>query len=257
MFSTWEGKRGQVQFAGTARRVLSTNWTCPLFPTRQRGLGDAENFTDYRGAADHRRGDRMEHGPLSSGLGDGRPGRRSFALLPRRRCVNGRATGTNEAGGIRTGPHGRPADAAGTGRNQGRSSRHVWDRLPTCPGRETINSHSRLAGNRPPTCSPGGHAVGVPRRPAVAPAGCGNLSAAKFQHGHLPSRCNARLSANGILKPARNVILTGTDTKRWSAKDLLRQILRFAQDDSHVMGQVLRILRHGHVFAAVPGEIRL
>ena len=27
-----EGKRGQVQFAGTARRVLHTNWTCPLFP---------------------------------------------------------------------------------------------------------------------------------------------------------------------------------------------------------------------------------
>ena len=27
-----EGKRGQVQFAGTARRVLRTNWTCPLFP---------------------------------------------------------------------------------------------------------------------------------------------------------------------------------------------------------------------------------
>ena len=26
------GKRGQVQFAGTARRVLRTNWTCPLFP---------------------------------------------------------------------------------------------------------------------------------------------------------------------------------------------------------------------------------
>ncbi len=24
-------KRGQVQFAGTARRVLRTNWTCPLF----------------------------------------------------------------------------------------------------------------------------------------------------------------------------------------------------------------------------------
>ena len=30
------GKRGQVQFAGTARRVLRTNWTCPLFPLRQR-----------------------------------------------------------------------------------------------------------------------------------------------------------------------------------------------------------------------------
>ena len=25
-------KKGQVQFAGTARRVLRTNWTCPLFP---------------------------------------------------------------------------------------------------------------------------------------------------------------------------------------------------------------------------------
>jgi tRNA-dihydrouridine synthase B len=28
-----EGKGGQVQFAGTARRVLRTNWTCPPFPT--------------------------------------------------------------------------------------------------------------------------------------------------------------------------------------------------------------------------------
>jgi len=27
-----EGKRGQVQFAGTARRVLRTNWTCPFSP---------------------------------------------------------------------------------------------------------------------------------------------------------------------------------------------------------------------------------
>jgi len=27
-----KGERGQVQFAGTARRVLRTNWTCPLFP---------------------------------------------------------------------------------------------------------------------------------------------------------------------------------------------------------------------------------
>ena len=27
------GKRGQVQSDGTARRVLRTNWTCPLFPT--------------------------------------------------------------------------------------------------------------------------------------------------------------------------------------------------------------------------------
>ncbi len=34
-FQAWlnEGKRGQVQFAGTARKVLRTNWTCPLFPT--------------------------------------------------------------------------------------------------------------------------------------------------------------------------------------------------------------------------------
>ena len=28
-------KGGQVQFAGTARRVLRTNWTCPLFPHRK------------------------------------------------------------------------------------------------------------------------------------------------------------------------------------------------------------------------------
>ena len=26
-----ERKRGQVQFAGTALRMLRTNWTCPLF----------------------------------------------------------------------------------------------------------------------------------------------------------------------------------------------------------------------------------
>jgi hypothetical protein len=25
-------EKGQVQFAGTARRVLRTNWACPLFP---------------------------------------------------------------------------------------------------------------------------------------------------------------------------------------------------------------------------------
>ena len=29
-------ERGQVQFAGTALRVLSTNWTCPLFPAAGR-----------------------------------------------------------------------------------------------------------------------------------------------------------------------------------------------------------------------------
>ena len=29
-------KRGQVQFAGTARRVLRTNWTYPLFQPRPR-----------------------------------------------------------------------------------------------------------------------------------------------------------------------------------------------------------------------------
>ena len=29
--TSWEEK-GQVQFAGTARRVLRTNWTCPLLP---------------------------------------------------------------------------------------------------------------------------------------------------------------------------------------------------------------------------------
>ena len=28
-----EGKRGQIQFAGTARRVLRTNWTCAPFST--------------------------------------------------------------------------------------------------------------------------------------------------------------------------------------------------------------------------------
>ena len=33
------GKRGQVQFAGTARRVLRTNWTCPLFPPRTSSFG--------------------------------------------------------------------------------------------------------------------------------------------------------------------------------------------------------------------------
>jgi len=32
-----ERKRGQVQFAGTARRVLRTNWTCPLFHSRPIG----------------------------------------------------------------------------------------------------------------------------------------------------------------------------------------------------------------------------
>jgi len=32
-FDVWKRvwKRGQVQFAGTARRVLRSNWTCPLF----------------------------------------------------------------------------------------------------------------------------------------------------------------------------------------------------------------------------------
>jgi len=34
LFATLRRKRGQVQFAGTARRVLRTNWTCPLFRTR-------------------------------------------------------------------------------------------------------------------------------------------------------------------------------------------------------------------------------
>ena len=32
-----DGKRGPVQFAGTALRVLRTNWTCPLFPRAEHG----------------------------------------------------------------------------------------------------------------------------------------------------------------------------------------------------------------------------
>ena len=38
-----KGERGQVQFAGTARRVLRTNWTCPLSPRN----GETLHVTKY------------------------------------------------------------------------------------------------------------------------------------------------------------------------------------------------------------------
>jgi deoxyribonuclease V len=37
----WSEKRGQVQFAGTAQRVLRTNWTCPLFSDQVQLIGVA------------------------------------------------------------------------------------------------------------------------------------------------------------------------------------------------------------------------
>ena len=62
----WPRKRGQVQFAGTARRVLRTNWTCPLF---RGGCGSSRStrpvaYTDAAFAP----GDGLVFGSESQGL---------------------------------------------------------------------------------------------------------------------------------------------------------------------------------------------
>lgn len=43
------GKRGQAPFAGTARRVLRTNGSCPLFPGLQAGLHRRSNNEESQG----------------------------------------------------------------------------------------------------------------------------------------------------------------------------------------------------------------
>jgi len=49
----WSGKRGQVQFPGTARRVLRRNWTCPPFPSHPKlidgvaSMNGTANLVEY------------------------------------------------------------------------------------------------------------------------------------------------------------------------------------------------------------------
>ena len=59
----WIRKRGQVQFPGTARRVLRRNWTCPFFP--QPADGKAASLAELVELC------RRRNLPLIYDLGDG------------------------------------------------------------------------------------------------------------------------------------------------------------------------------------------
>ncbi len=205
-------KRGQVQFAGTARRVLRTNWTCPLFrPASRRpaavlrgGLRHAAPLAALRRAFER------DHG-----------GGRLHGLFPRRLPQHAGAFLRRPPQGVRLrgDDHRQPQPAQrqrGEGLRAQRRAVHAAARRRLDPPHGAGDVHPadalcRGPGGRQGRLLPGGgrrrlHQGGAGPKPA-RPAGTENPLLAIARRGGLGRVSGAprgRLPRSGNLRPARH-----------------------------------------------------